>query len=54
MPNGISYATTCAASRIEPYSAHFEFDAQPAMTTPIVVIDDIARIAKSPRFRFAK
>ena len=33
-PIAISYATICAAERIAPRNAYFEFDAQPAMITP--------------------
>src|SRR4249919_101854 len=33
-PIAISYDTICAAARIAPSSAYFEFDAQPAMMIP--------------------
>ena len=33
-PIAISYATICAAERIAPRNAYFEFDAQPARMTP--------------------
>ena len=33
-PIAISYATICAAERIAPKNAYFEFDAQPARITP--------------------
>ena len=33
-PIAISYATICAAERIAPRNAYFEFVAQPAMMTP--------------------
>ncbi len=33
-PIAISYATICAAERMAPKNAYFEFDAQPARITP--------------------
>ena len=33
-PIAISYDTICAAERIAPRNAYFEFDAQPAMMMP--------------------
>ncbi|MNN54192.1 hypothetical protein D3C81_1689890 [compost metagenome] len=33
-PMAISYDTICAAARIPPMNAYFEFEAQPARITP--------------------
>ena len=41
-PIAISYDTICAAARIAPRNAYFEFDAQPAMMIPYTPIDEIA------------
>ena len=38
-PIAISYATICAAERIAPRKAYFEFVAQPAMMTPYTPIE---------------
>src|SRR5437660_1644819 len=38
-PMAISYATICAAERIAPRKAYFEFEAQPAMMTPYTPIE---------------
>src|SRR5215475_13796189 len=41
-PIDTSYDTICAAARIAPRNAYFEFDAQPARITPYTPIDEIA------------
>src|SRR5215472_12057319 len=38
-PMAISYATICAAERMAPRNAYFEFAAQPAMMTPYTPIE---------------
>src|ERR1700688_960091 len=41
-PIATSYETICAAARIEPRNAYFEFEAQPARITPYTPTDEIA------------
>src|ERR1700712_3925230 len=41
-PIEISYDTICAAARMAPRNAYFEFDAQPARITPYTPTDEIA------------
>src|SRR5690606_25720460 len=52
-PIAISYATICAAERIAPRNAYFEFDAQPARITPYTPSDVNARTYSSPASMFA-
>ncbi len=40
----ISYDTICAAERIAPRKAYFEFEAQPAMITPYTPTEVSANI----------
>src|SRR5690606_14661998 len=46
-PIAISYATICAAERMAPRNAYFEFDAQPAMITPYTPMPVSARMYSS-------
>src|SRR4029078_2484303 len=47
-PRASSYDTICAAERIAPMNAYFEFDAQPAMMTPYTPNEVSARMYSSP------
>src|ERR1700733_13746859 len=47
-PIEISYDTICAAARIAPRNAYFEFDAQPARITPYTPTDEIAIAYRRP------
>src|SRR5262245_35914564 len=47
-PIASSYDTICAAERIAPMNAYFEFDAQPAMITPYTPNDVSAMMYSSP------
>src|SRR4030095_9854158 len=46
-PMAISYATICAAPRMAPSSAYFEFVAQPARMMPYTPVDVSARMQSS-------
>src|SRR6185369_13473304 len=51
-PMASSYDTICAAERIAPMNAYFEFDAQPAMMTPYTPNEVSARMYSSPALMF--
>ena len=52
MPIAISYDTTCAAERIAPRKAYFEFDAQPARMIPYTPSEVIASRYSRPALAF--
>src|SRR5688572_6453593 len=51
-PIAISYETTCAAARIAPRNAYFEFDAQPARMMPYTPSEVIASRYNRPALAF--